>query len=99
MINKDSLLAKIWPKVKKLSPQEGIILTTYKRNRSLTIIRLDETKFLFQEQGYENRKIIVKEAEFKRTIKKILKVEFPRSHKIRIYPLREETFLQDVKKI
>jgi len=99
MINKDSLLAKIWPKIKKLSSQEGIILTTYKRNRSLTIIRIDEVRLVLQKQGYENRQLIVKESELKRTLKKILKVEFPRSHKIRIYPLREETFLQDLKKI
>ncbi|SDN61983.1 hypothetical protein [Desulfonauticus submarinus] len=98
MLDKENILTKIIPKLKKLYPNEGIILATYKRNRTLTIIFKEES-YLFIQKGYENKSYFVKPSQLKKQLKKVLKTEFPRSRKIRVYPLREQDFLQNLKKL
>ena len=69
-------------------------LRTYKRNRSVIIIKEAEDSFLFLENGFYRDRFTVPANKVKKTLKKMLQKEFPRSRKVRVYdlgPWDEET--------
>lgn len=100
MYSKENFIPKIIPKIKSLSQTEKLIFTTYKRNRSITISKLSEEEFIFRQQGYAEKEFKVKEKDLKKVLKKLLKEEFPRSHRIRVYLVpKEENMLNNLKKL
>lgn len=62
---------------------------TYKRNRSVLFARLSDDQYFIRENGYETRESVVPATKLSRTIKTLLKREFPRSNKVRLYTLGE----------
>ena len=62
----------------------GIRMLTFKKDRSVTIIRIDAGTFRVIEQGFENREFVVEEKRLRKTVKNLLKREFPRSRKVRL---------------
>lgn len=100
MYAKESLIDQIIPRLKKLKFTEKILLTTYKRNRSLTILKIKEDTFLFEQRGYWEKSFEVKEKKLSKKLKQVLREEFPRSHKVRVYFLKkEENILENLKKL
>ncbi|MDQ7032911.1 MAG: hypothetical protein Q9M37_09405 [Desulfonauticus sp.] len=99
MLSKENIISRLIPRLNKLDPGEGIILTTYKRNRSLTIICNKGQEYTFIQRGYEQKQYNVSLSELKKHLKRVLKIEFPRSNIVRIYSLREKNFLDNLKKI
>lgn len=89
MINKDKIIEIVIEKLRKLPVEHYLDLRTYKRNRSLLIIKKSEYDFLIIEDGYFQGKHYLKSDKLKKTLKTLLKKEFPRSHKIRLYVMGE----------
>ena len=85
MIDKDRIIGTVVEKLKKLPVEHYLDLRTYKRNRSLAIVKKSENDFLIIEDGYFHERYILKSDKLKKTLKALLKKEFPRSHKIRLY--------------
>jgi len=85
MINKDKIIETVIEKLKKLPVDHYLDLRTYKRNRSLAIVKQGEDDFLIIEDGYFHERYPLKSDKLKKTLKALLKKEFPRSHKIRLY--------------
>ncbi len=98
MVNKENLISLLRPRLKKLKIGQGIDLRTYKRNRSVLILKIDEETFKFVERGFFEEEFIVKERDLEKYIKRMLKREFPRSHKIRLYSVSGDE-LRPYKKI
>ena len=85
MIDKDKIIGTVVEKLKKLPVEHYLDLRTYKRNRSLVIVKKSEKDFLIIEDGYFQERYNLQFDKLKKTLKTLLKKEFPRSHKIRLY--------------
>jgi hypothetical protein len=73
--------------MKNLPVSHGLDLRTYKRNRSVRIAKLAEDDLLIIEDGYFKERFRVKPEKLKKVLKTLVKKEFPRSRKIRLYVL------------
>jgi hypothetical protein len=85
MIDKDKIIGTVVEKLKKHPVKHYLDLRTYKRNRSLVIVKKSEDNFLIIEDGYFHVRYHLKSDKLKKTLKALLKKEFPRSHKVRLY--------------
>ena len=90
MVNIDTLPNKVKLLLKKLKPGQGFEILTYKRNRGVAIILLDDGTSQVQERGYHEEEWQVAPGELLRLLKGISKREFPRSRKVRFYNLQSE---------
>jgi hypothetical protein len=89
MIDKSSALKTVLNRLASLPVGHAVELRTYKRNRGAIIGRVTEDGYLLVEQGYEDRRMEVDGKGLRQALKGVLKREFPRSRKIRLYNLGE----------
>jgi len=89
MIDKATAVETVLRKLKKLPIGHAIDLRTYKRNRSVVIKRTGDDEFDVVEKGYNEERFLVPLSKMKKLMKNLLKKEFPRSTKIRMYDLGE----------
>jgi hypothetical protein len=87
MIDKDVFIKTVLEKAQKLSVGHYLDIRSYKRNRSILLIREAEDRYRIIENGFFQYEFQVAFAEIRQLFKKILKREFPRSHKIRLYAM------------
>ena len=87
LINIQSAIKRVQQIVRKLDPPEGVEILTYKRNRGITIIKIDDETLSVQERGYEQNTFQVSMDDLAKLLKSISKREFPRSRKVRVYRL------------
>ncbi len=87
MLEVTALIPAVLAKLDKLPKGHAIDLRTYKRNRSVIIRKEDEESFYFVENGFYQDQFTVPKDKVKKTLKKMLKKEFPRSRKVRVYDL------------
>jgi len=87
MLDISALIPAIQSKLDKLPNGHAVDLRTYKRNRSVIIRKEDEDSFLFLENGFYQDRFTVSADKVRKTLKKLLKKEFPRSRKVRVYDL------------
>ncbi|MBF0195893.1 MAG: hypothetical protein HQL71_15140 [Magnetococcales bacterium] len=85
MIPITTVIPTIKNRIKKLPLGYGIDLRTYKRNRSVLIIRETDDMFTVIQNGFGKGQFEVSTAELPRLLKGLLKKEFPRSNKVRLY--------------
>ena len=85
MIDKDKIIDTVREKLKKLPVGHYLDLRTYKRNRSVIIVKKGEDNFLVIENGYYQERFHLKEEKLNKLLKTLLRKEFPRSNKIRLY--------------
>ena len=87
LVNIQSAIKQVQQIVRRLEPPQGVEILTYKRNRGVTIIRIDEETLSVQERGYEEHIFQVGVDELPKLLKSIARREFPRSRKVRVYRL------------
>ncbi|UCD31273.1 MAG: hypothetical protein JSV38_10755 [Desulfobacterales bacterium] len=85
MIDKTKIIDTVCERLEKLPVGHYIDLKTYKRNRTVIIVKKDENKLLVIEDGYHKDRFVIKPGKLKKLLKTLLKKEFPRSRKIRLY--------------
>jgi hypothetical protein len=95
LVNIDSVVSNLLLKLGKLSPPQGIELLSYKRNRSIAVLLLGDNRFLVRERGYREEEQIVDKGGLQKHLKSLIKYEFPRSRKIRLYQIDT---IQDLEK-
>lgn len=98
LVNIDSLIRSLLPKLEKLSPPQGIELLSYKRNRSIAVLLLGDNTFLVRERGYREAEQVVDKAGLRKHLKSLIKYEFPRSRKIRLYQIDTDQDLKNPRK-
>ena len=84
MVDKSAAIATVLTKVKSLAVGHSLTLKTYKRDRSVTIVKQDTDAFLVRQQGFEQEEFGVAGTKLGRLLKRLLKKEFPRSNKIHL---------------
>ena len=87
LMNIQSAIKRVRQIVDKLDPPQGVEILTYKRNRGITIIKIDDDTLSVQERGYEENTFQVAMNDLVKQLKSIAKREFPRSRKVRVYRL------------
>lgn len=86
MIDKANIIPAVLERLKSLPPGHYLDVRTYKRNRYVLFIRNGEDDFLVIENGFfQQRFENVSLKKIKKLFKTLLKKEFPRSTKIRVY--------------
>lgn len=85
LINKDSVLKDCLHALKKVEIQQGVELLSYKRNRTIAILRLEDDSFLVKENGYVVEELTAPYSKLSKLLKVRIKREFPRSRKVRLY--------------
>jgi len=102
MIDKTKIIDTVRERLEKLPLGHYIDLKTYKRNRTVIIVKIDEKKLLVIEDGYFKDRFLIKSDKLKKLLKTLLKKEFPRSKKIRLYVMGkfvDEEALNTIRKI
>lgn len=87
MLDKSALLPALRARLNKLPLGHALDLRTYKRDRSVVIIRQGEGRWRVIEDGFEQQEFAVDDDGLKKLVKTLLKREFPRSNKIRLSQL------------
>ena len=87
MIDKTKIIDAVCERLEKLPIGHYLDLKTYKRNRTVIIVNKDEKKLLVIEDGYFKGKFKIESDKLKKLLKTLLKKEFPRSKKIRLYTM------------
>ncbi|MBW2492298.1 MAG: hypothetical protein JRE65_14240 [Deltaproteobacteria bacterium] len=85
MIDKTKIIDAVCERLEKLPLGHYIDLKTYKRNRTVIIVKIDEKALLVIEDGYFKNRFLITSDKLKKLLKTLLKKEFPRSKKIRLY--------------
>ena len=98
LVNIDSVLRNLLQKLKKLDPPQGIELLSYKRNRSIAVLLLEDGKILVRQRGYRDNEQIIDKSLLSKHIKSLIKYEFPRSRKVRMYLVEDLLELKKVRK-
>jgi hypothetical protein len=86
MIDKTQIIPVILKRLRQLPANEYLELLTYKRNRSLIIIKRDKEIEII-ENGYFQQRFTTTQEKLKKLLKTLLKKEFPRSKKVRLYSM------------
>ncbi len=90
MISKSEAIPVIMQKLQKLPSGHGLDLRSYKRNRSVLIIKTQDQGFWIQHRGFYQDCFYQEPDKMKKELKAILRKEFPRSTKLRVYALDRE---------
>ncbi|NLX18930.1 MAG: hypothetical protein GXY53_06565 [Desulfobulbus sp.] len=84
LVNIDTVLSDTLRLLKKAVPPGGVLLLSYKRNRSIAIIKKDDTLFEIREGGYVQQIFDLSWERLTKELKTMMKREFPRSRKVRV---------------
>lgn len=87
MIAREQLIPNLIQRCKRLAIGDYIEVASYKRDRSLLIVRLDADQLRLIERGFEEQTLEVGEDELRHALRPLIKREFPRSHKLRLYAM------------
>ncbi len=87
MIDKTTAVDTVLERLAALPAGSCIDLRTYKRNRSVLIKRTGDDAFLVLENGFHEERFECGLKKMRKLLKTLLKKEFPRSNKIRLYNL------------
>ena len=87
LINLGSVVKRVTALIKKADPDQGMEILTYKRNRGVEILKTAAGLVALREWGYHEESWQGEEDKVAKLLKTILKREFPRSRKVRIYHL------------
>jgi len=98
LVNIDSVIRSLLHKLEKLDPPQGIELLSYKRNRSIAVLLLADKRFLVRERGYREEEQVIDRAGLHKHLKSLVKYEFPRSRKIRMYQVDNPLDLEKPRK-
>lgn len=85
LANIDTALRDAIRLIQKSPVNGGVEILSYKRNRTVALLRLDEETILVRERGYLDEERTIAISTLGKTLKPILKREFPRSRKVRFF--------------
>ena len=89
MIDKTKIIETVIERLKNLPMGHYLDIRTYKRNRSVMIVKQENEELLIIQNGYDFQKYQIKTDKLKKLLKTLLKKEFPRSNKVRLYTMGE----------
>jgi len=84
MLDRATAVQDVMRRLQKMESGDFLKLLTWKKDRSLLLIKHNEDEILVFERGFVEEEFRVKYSKLKKLLKSLLKREFPRSHKIRV---------------
>lgn len=96
LINIDTIQFELQKYLKNCPIGGGLEIMSYKRNRTVAVILKNHEKILLLEKGYQVQEFEVSHDNIFKKLKPILKREFPRSRKLRIFKFQDQAELQRV---
>lgn len=87
MIDMATLIPTLLKRLRALPVGDYLDVCSYKRDRYLHLIKVDHDSFRIVETGFEQSDFVVDGAGLKKSLKVLVKREFPRSNKIRLYSM------------
>ncbi len=97
MLDKATAVQEVLRRMKKMDSGESLELLTWKKDRSLLLVKQSRDEIYVYERGFVEQEYRVAAGKLKKLLKTLLKREFPRSHKIRMMRLPEKSGLIAVK--
>lgn len=85
LINKDAAQREALRIIKKCPPGSGIELLSYKRNRTVALVRLADDSVILRENGHIQDECTIPLSQLPKILKSCINREFPRSRKIRFF--------------
>lgn len=89
MIAKETFTESLLKKLKDLAVGHYYDVRSYKRDRGFYVIKSAENEYCILERGFFEEEYISDFNGLTGILKKLLKREFPRSHKLRVYNMGE----------
>ena len=87
MIDKAKIIDTVCERIKALPTGHYLDLRSYKRNRSVVIVKIDEKELLVIENGYFKERFRLQLRKLRKSLKALVRKEFPTSRKIRLYEM------------
>ncbi len=87
MIDKTEIITAVTTRLKSLPVNHYLDIRTYKRNRSVIIVKRENNTLLVIQNGYTKQSYVTTQDKLKKLLKTLLKKEFPRSNKVRLYTM------------
>ena len=84
MLDRATAVQDVMRRLQKMESGDFLELLTWKKDRSLLLVKQNEDDVLVYERGFVEEEFRVKYSKLKKLLKTLLKQEFPRSHKIRV---------------
>jgi len=84
MINLSNLIPTVVTRVKKMPVGHYLKCLTYKKDRSVVVVKTGVDILLLIEDGYESLELEISPGKLKKTLKGIIKKEFPRSKMVHL---------------
>lgn len=88
MVEKAAVISVVLARLKKCTDGDTLELLTWKRDRSLRVMKGAENTFLVVEDGFVCEEFCVQMGRLPRLLRTIVKREFPRSRKVRMHVVR-----------
>ncbi len=85
MIDKSKIIETVCERLRNLPNGHYLDLRSYKRNRSVIIVKTGQNDLLIIENGYFKERYRLQLDKFKKLLKTLVRKEFPRSRKLRLY--------------
>ncbi len=85
LVNIDTVFHEIKRILRRSNEKGGVEILSYKRNRTVAIIKEENGRVTVREKGYQENEWVFTEEELPRKLKSIFKREFPRSRKLRLF--------------
>lgn len=85
MIDKTNIISTVEERLSSIPVGHCIDIRTYKRNRSVLFIKKGRDKIRIIEDGFYQEEFEINFNKLRKALKTLLKKEFPRSNKIRLY--------------
>lgn len=87
MIDKTKIIDTVTTRLESLPTGHYLDMRTYKRNRSVLIIKLENDRLRVIQDGFDKQRYLITADKLKKLLKTLLKKEFPRSNKVRLYTM------------
>jgi hypothetical protein len=98
LVNIDSVIHNLLQKLKKLSPPRALNCYLISATVPLQCCCLGTNTFLVRERGYREEEQITEKDALQNRLKLLIKYEFPRSRKIRMYQVGIPQDLEKLRK-
>ena len=84
MLDKATAVQEVLRRLRKMEAGDSLELLTWKKDRSLLLVKQSENEVVIYERGFIEEEYLVNFNKLKKLLKTLLKREFPRTYKIRV---------------
>ncbi|MEN8190795.1 MAG: hypothetical protein ABFS19_13190 [Thermodesulfobacteriota bacterium] len=88
LVDKGGLLRTVEIRLARLQVGQGLLIQPYKKDRSVWIIKREEQLEII-EDGFKRDRFLIAPSRLKKSLKTLMRREFPRSHKLHLGRLSE----------